>query len=226
MFDAIARRYDFLNHLLSAGIDRRWRRQAMRSAAPDRIASACSISAPAPAIWRLRCDRQPGARRASSASISPARCWASARRSCGGAASPTAFTSCAATRRAFRSPTARSTPSTIAFGIRNVEDPSAALPRDAPRARARAAASRSSSSPFRVAGVSRALPVVLQARPAAARPADLSSRRGVRLPAGLGRRLRLTRRVVTILAAAGFADVSVQPLTFGIVVLYTARENA
>ncbi len=31
MFDAIAERYDFLNHLLSAGIDRRWRRRAIQS---------------------------------------------------------------------------------------------------------------------------------------------------------------------------------------------------
>ena len=31
MFDAIAARYDFLNHLLSAGIDRRWRRRAIAS---------------------------------------------------------------------------------------------------------------------------------------------------------------------------------------------------
>jgi len=29
MFEAIAPRYDFLNHLLSAGIDRRWRRKAV-----------------------------------------------------------------------------------------------------------------------------------------------------------------------------------------------------
>ncbi len=30
MFDKIAFRYDFLNHFLSAGIDRRWRKKAIQ----------------------------------------------------------------------------------------------------------------------------------------------------------------------------------------------------
>ena len=36
MFDAIAGRYDFLNHVLSAGLDTRWRRRAIASLRADR----------------------------------------------------------------------------------------------------------------------------------------------------------------------------------------------
>lgn len=45
MFDAIAGKYDFLNHLLSAGIDRRWRRQAIRSLSlrgTERVLDLCT----------------------------------------------------------------------------------------------------------------------------------------------------------------------------------------
>src|SRR6185295_8882224 len=48
MFDAIAGRYDFLNHLLSAGIDRRWRRQAIASLSltgRERVLDVCSGTA-------------------------------------------------------------------------------------------------------------------------------------------------------------------------------------
>ena len=45
MFDAIARRYDTLNHLLSAGLDRRWRRRAIRELAltgHERVLDLCT----------------------------------------------------------------------------------------------------------------------------------------------------------------------------------------
>jgi demethylmenaquinone methyltransferase/2-methoxy-6-polyprenyl-1,4-benzoquinol methylase len=45
MFDAIAPRYDVLNHLLSAGLDRRWRRRAIRELAltgRERVLDMCT----------------------------------------------------------------------------------------------------------------------------------------------------------------------------------------
>lgn len=48
MFDAIAWRYDRLNHLLSAGLDRRWRRRAVRELRlndADRVIDVCSGTA-------------------------------------------------------------------------------------------------------------------------------------------------------------------------------------
>jgi demethylmenaquinone methyltransferase/2-methoxy-6-polyprenyl-1,4-benzoquinol methylase len=48
MFDAIAGRYDLLNHLLSAGIDRRWRRRAIASLAlsgRERVVDLCTGTA-------------------------------------------------------------------------------------------------------------------------------------------------------------------------------------
>jgi demethylmenaquinone methyltransferase/2-methoxy-6-polyprenyl-1,4-benzoquinol methylase len=45
MFDAIARRYDALNHILSAGLDKRWRRVAVRALAltgRERVLDMCT----------------------------------------------------------------------------------------------------------------------------------------------------------------------------------------
>src|SRR3954463_11827596 len=61
MFDAIAGRYDFLNHLLSAGIDRRWRRRAIQSLAltgRERVLDLCTGTADL-AIAAI--DARPGA---------------------------------------------------------------------------------------------------------------------------------------------------------------------
>jgi demethylmenaquinone methyltransferase/2-methoxy-6-polyprenyl-1,4-benzoquinol methylase len=48
MFDAIARRYDTLNHLLSAGLDKRWRRVAVRAlqlTGRERVLDMCTGTA-------------------------------------------------------------------------------------------------------------------------------------------------------------------------------------
>ena len=48
MFDGIARRYDTLNHLLSAGLDRRWRRRAVRALSltgAERVVDVCTGTA-------------------------------------------------------------------------------------------------------------------------------------------------------------------------------------
>ncbi len=48
MFDAIARRYDTLNHLLSAGFDRRWRRRAVDAlglTGAERVLDVCTGTA-------------------------------------------------------------------------------------------------------------------------------------------------------------------------------------
>ena len=42
MFAALARRYDLLNHLLSANLDRRWRQRTALAAVPSRDRKACS----------------------------------------------------------------------------------------------------------------------------------------------------------------------------------------
>ena len=61
MFDAIAGQYDFLNHLLSAGIDRRWRRAAIRSlqlTGRERVLDLCTGTAD---LAIAAADARPGA---------------------------------------------------------------------------------------------------------------------------------------------------------------------
>src|ERR1700746_2946084 len=63
MFDAIAGRYDFLNHLLSGGIDRRWRKRAIRALALTGSERALDLC-PGPADLAIAAvDARPGAAR-------------------------------------------------------------------------------------------------------------------------------------------------------------------
>ena len=63
MFGEIARRYDLLNHLLSLGIDRRWRRRTVELVPPDGdgpILDVCTGTADlALAYWRRSSGRVP-----------------------------------------------------------------------------------------------------------------------------------------------------------------------
>ena len=72
MFDAIAGRYDLLNHLLSAGIDRRWRRRAIRAltlTGRERLLDVCTGTGDL-AIAAARAT--PGARRVVGVDFAPA----------------------------------------------------------------------------------------------------------------------------------------------------------
>src|SRR3979490_16801 len=110
MFDAIAGRYDFLNHLLSGGIDRRWRRRAIRSlqlTGGERVLDLCTGTGDL-AIAAVRA--RPSAARVVGADFSGAglRGWGGGGGVGWGAGGSTrASRWCRGTRRASRLPTRR-----------------------------------------------------------------------------------------------------------------------
>jgi demethylmenaquinone methyltransferase / 2-methoxy-6-polyprenyl-1,4-benzoquinol methylase len=62
MFDAIAGRYDFLNHFLSAGLDTRWRARAIRDAALPANARVLDLCTGTADFAVAAVQAQPGAR--------------------------------------------------------------------------------------------------------------------------------------------------------------------
>jgi demethylmenaquinone methyltransferase / 2-methoxy-6-polyprenyl-1,4-benzoquinol methylase len=61
MFDAIAPRYDLLNHLLSAGLDRKWRRRAVEAVAPAPGARVLDLCTGTADLAIATIERAPGA---------------------------------------------------------------------------------------------------------------------------------------------------------------------
>lgn len=224
MFDAIAGNYDLLNRLLSAGIDQRWRRKAIRSlqlSGSERVLDLCTGTADL-AIAAL--DASPGAARVVGVDFAGAMLRVGLQKS-----RARALTSRLALVRgdaAHIPATSQSVNAvTVAFGIRNVQDTQAAcdeifrvlLPRG------------------RVAVLEFAIPTMPGVRAAylwyfnrvLPRIGKIISKHNAAygyLPASVGA-FATPGEFVTILRQSGFTDIKAVPLTFGIVYLYTAQRQ-
>ena len=223
MFDAIANRYDLLNHLLSAGIDRRWRRTAVRSLSltgKEIVLDVCTgtadlaiaARAASPAAARvIGVDFAGAMLRVGLDKLRRLRLERAVTLLRGDAASlPLATESVDAV--------------TIGFGIRNVED----------TARGCAEMHRVLKPGGRLAILEFAIPTAAGVRtaylwyfnrilPAIGRLVSRHNAAYGYLPASVSA-FASPRELTDVLRQAGFVGVAAVPLTFGIVFLYTARK--
>lgn len=222
MFDAIARRYDFLNHFLSAGIDRRWRRQAVRSlrlTGSERALDLCTGTADLAIALHAA---SPGAARVVGVDFSGAMLGVGREKLRRRGLSGVHLVRGDATRVPL--PDGSSDAATVAFGIRNVEDPAAAcrelLRVLVPGGRlAILEFAVPSSPPFRAL-------YMFYFQNILPRLGRLISRHDAAydyLPASVGA-FRSPAEFAELLRRTGFAEVSAQPLTMGSVILYSARK--
>lgn len=126
MFDAIAGRYDLLNHLLSAGLDKRWRRRAvdaLQLTGRETVLDLCTGTADL-ALAAISGPRR--AKRVVGVDFSPAMLQIGQTKIGGAGAAASAITLIRgdATGIPLREGTVDAT--TIGFGIRNVEQPGVA----------------------------------------------------------------------------------------------------
>jgi demethylmenaquinone methyltransferase/2-methoxy-6-polyprenyl-1,4-benzoquinol methylase len=221
MFDAIAPRYDLLNHLLSAGIDRRWRSRAIRALSftgTETLIDVCSgtgdvaLAAVAGGARRVIGVDFAGAMLA--LGMGKVRDAGAARRIAmvrGDAMSLPVPDGCADAV-------------TVAFGIRNVQRPEAACAEMARVLKRDGKLAILEFSVPRLPGLSglyqwyftRVLPFI--GRLISGHTAAYSY-----LPASVGT-FAPPAEFMDLLRRCGFTDVTAVPLTLGIVQLYTARK--
>jgi demethylmenaquinone methyltransferase/2-methoxy-6-polyprenyl-1,4-benzoquinol methylase len=223
MFDAIAGRYDLLNHLLSAGIDRRWRTRAVASlhlTGRETVIDLCTGTAD---LALAAAGARPGACRVvgidfAGAMLRVGREKLRAR----GATLPVTLVRGDATRVPVADASADAV--TIGFGIRNVERTGAACDE---MFRVLKAGGRLAILEF---GIPRAPAVravyLWYFNYVLPRVGRLVSRHNAAygyLPASVGA-FASPDEFMKILRQSGFGDVRATTLTLGIVYLYTARK--
>ena len=221
MFDAIAPRYDLLNHLLSAGIDGRWRAAAIRSlqlTGKETLLDVCTGTADV----ALQAFHDRGAARVVGVDFSAAMLALGLRkvRAAGEARRVSLVRG-----DAMRLPVAdRSVDRvTIAFGIRNVQRTNVAC---AEMARVLRPGGRLAILEFGVPLIPGIRPLYLwyfsHVLPLVGRAISGHNAAYSYLPASVGT-FAPPAEFVETLRHAGFTDIRADPLTFGIVYLYTAR---
>jgi demethylmenaquinone methyltransferase/2-methoxy-6-polyprenyl-1,4-benzoquinol methylase len=217
MFDAIAPRYDLLNHLLSAGIDRRWRKQAITSlglTGRETLIDVCTGTADV-ALEATGAARVVGIDLAGAMLALGLRKVRAADR-----AKQVGLVRGDATAIPARDRVADAV--TVAFGIRNVQRPEVAC---AEMARVLRPGGRLAILEFGVPPVPgvRALYLWYFRRVVPMIGRVISGHTGAYsyLPASVGT-FPPPEEFMTLLRQVGFADVGAVPLTFGIVYLYTA----
>jgi demethylmenaquinone methyltransferase/2-methoxy-6-polyprenyl-1,4-benzoquinol methylase len=222
MFDAIAGRYDFLNRVLSAGIDRSWRRRAIAAlhlTGNERVLDVCTGTADLAVAARTAV---PSAARVVGVDFSDAMLRVEARN----VAERLQATIARARRRDVASG-GRSVGrcGDHRFGIRNVEHPEVAC-REMhrvlrPRGRLAILEFAIPTSPVVRAGYLAYFRFVL---PQIGRLISHHNAAYRYLPASVAA-FETPGELVTILRQSGFSEISAVPLTLEIVYLYTARRD-
>ena len=219
MFDAIAPRYDLLNHLLSAGIDKRWRTKAIDSlclTGRETLIDVCTGTADV----ALESRRPAAAARVLGVDFSGTMLAYGVRKVRAAGESATIVL---AQGDAMRLPAASGSAdaATVAFGIRNVQRPEVAC---AEMARVLKPGGRLAILEFGVPRIPGIRNLYLwYFRNVLPRVGQLISGHNAAysyLPASVGT-FQPPDAVVKMLRQAGFEDVRAVPLTLGIVYLYT-----
>ncbi|MBI2829070.1 MAG: bifunctional demethylmenaquinone methyltransferase/2-methoxy-6-polyprenyl-1,4-benzoquinol methylase UbiE [Acidobacteria bacterium] len=224
MFDAIAPRYDLLNHVLSAGIDRRWRARAIRSlrlTGRETLLDVCTGTADV-ALHACRGGASgPPAARAIGVDFAAAMLSVGRRKlRATGEDRRITLVRGDATRLPMRDGTVDV--ATVAFGVRNVERPELAC---GEVARVMRRGGRLAILEFgvpRVPGIGTLYLWYFKCLlPSVGRMVSGHTAAYSYLPASVGT-FPSPDEFVRILEQAGFVHVRAHPLTFGIVYLYTA----